>query len=132
MRKCFLLLLLFNLCLAFAEENNLSQSFYFKGVKGQEIYAIEDGKVIDCGYDAEKGTFIKIDYPKIKLSIVYCNLSSFTYLPKNEVKKEDKIGKIGMSGNIWDYGSNVIITLHEDFLGENEMPKIQGGFVNVK
>ncbi len=120
MKKYICLVLLFNACYIFAENNILKQSFYLNGNKGQEIYAIEDGKVISSGYDLDKGTYIEIDYPKIKLTIIYCNLSSFTYFSKNIVRKDDVIGKIGMSGNIWDYGCNLIITLYEDFLYKRE------------
>lgn len=97
----------------FSEEN---YKYFISGNEGQEIYAIDDGIVIDRGYDSENGSFIVLNYQKLKMNITYCNLSSFTYFFENQVKLGDKIGKIGMSGYTNKIGCNVIISLHDDFL----------------
>lgn len=115
-RKLILFFIMFSVVKVWSEENIKTNQFYFAGKENQEIYAIDDGIVIDNGYDIEKGTYIEIDYKYLKMTVLYCNLSSFTYFDKNEVPKGSKIGRIGRSGYTLDFGSHIIISLHEDFL----------------
>ena len=63
-----------------------------------EIKAIDDGSVINYGYDKELGLFIQILYENLGIQIQYCNLKSFSYFENNKVKKNEKIAISGITG----------------------------------
>ena len=63
-----------------------------------EIKAIDDGSVINYGYDGDCGLFIQVFYENLGIQIQYCNLKSFSYFENNKVKKNEKLGISGITG----------------------------------
>ena len=73
-------------------------TYYIPIETNAEIKAIDDGSVINYGYDKELGLFIQILYENLGIQIQYCNLKSFSYFENNKVNKNEKIAISGITG----------------------------------
>ena len=100
MKKIDLILLLFlTYSILSANTNELVFNTYYIPIEiNTEIKAIDDGSVINYGYDKELGLFIQILYENLGIQIQYCNLKSFSYFENNKVKKNEKIAISGITG----------------------------------
>lgn len=100
MKKIHLILLLFlSYSIVSANTNELVFNTYYIPIEiNTEIKAIDDGSVINYGYDKELGLFIQILYENLGIQIQYCNLKSFSYFENNKVKKNEKLGISGITG----------------------------------
>ena len=82
-----------------ANTNELVFNTYYIPIEiNAEIKAIDDGSVINYGYDKELGLFIQILYENLGIQIQYCNLKSFSYFENNKVNKNEKIAISGITG----------------------------------
>ena len=100
MKKIDLILLLFlTYSILSANTNELVFNTYYIPIEiNTEIKAIDDGSVINYGYDKELGLFIQILYENLGIQIQYCNLKSFSYFENNKVNKNEKIAISGITG----------------------------------
>ena len=100
MKKIDLILLLFlSYSILCANTNELVFNTYYMPIEiNAEIKAIDDGSVINYGYDKELGLFIQILYENLGIQIQYCNLKSFSYFENNKVNKNEKIAISGITG----------------------------------
>lgn len=100
MKKIVLIILLFlTYSILCANTNELVFNTYYIPIKiNAEIKAIDDGSVINYGYDKELGLFIQILYENLGIQIQYCNLKSFSYFENNKVKKNETIAISGITG----------------------------------
>lgn len=100
MKKIDLILLLFlSYSIVSANTNELVFNTYYIPIEiNAEIKAIDDGSVINYGYDKELGLFIQIFYENLGIQIQYCNLKSFSYFENNKVNKNEKIAISGITG----------------------------------
>ena len=100
MKKIDLILLLFlTYSILCANTNELVFNTYYMPIEtNTEIKAIDDGSVINYGYDGDCGLFIQVFYENLGIQIQYCNLKSFSYFENNKVKKNEKIAISGITG----------------------------------
>ena len=100
MKKIVLIILLFlTYSILCANTNELVFNTYYMPIEiNAEIKAIDDGSVINYGYDKELGLFIQILYENLGIQIQYCNLKSFSYFENNKVKKNETIAISGITG----------------------------------
>ena len=77
------------------------------------LYSIDDGIVQDIGFDYENGTYITVNYSSIGITITYCNLKSIFVKRNQNVRKGEQIAKTGMSGNISEAGTTLILEIDE-------------------
>ena len=100
MKKIVLIILLFlSYSIVSANTNEFVFNTYYIPIEiNTEIKAIDDGSVINYGYDGDCGLFIQILYENLGIQIQYCNLKSFSYFENNKVKKNEKIAISGITG----------------------------------
>lgn len=100
MKKIVLIILLFlSYSIVCANTAELVFNTYYMPIEiNTEIKAIDDGSVINYGYDGDCGLFIQILYENLGIQIQYCNLKSFSYFENNKVKKNEKLGISGITG----------------------------------
>ena len=100
MKKIDLIILLFlSYSIVSANTNEFVFNTYYIPIEiNTEIKAIDDGSVINYGYDGDCGLFIQILYENLGIQIQYCNLKSFSYFENNKVKKNEKIAISGITG----------------------------------
>lgn len=113
MKKIVIVLFLVFCNFTLMAENIIENKFFVEAPENTVIYSIEDGMVLDLGYDVELGMFVKIDYPSIGITVTYCNLKSAFLKRDEKVYKGNKIGKTGITGNIAKSGITQIIQVNE-------------------
>ena len=72
--------------------------------------------------DSIKGVFCKIDYYKLGLVVTYCNLGKTFVLKEEEIKSDEIIATVGMTGYTLNYGTTIIIEIKNNvfLFGYNE------------
>lgn len=88
---------------------------YVECGKGEEIYALEDGKVISTGWGSSAGNHIMVINDKGNV-ISYCNLSNVNAEKGDSVTAGQVVGFAGNSGIAHHIGTTYMISSFEDAL----------------
>ena len=76
MKKLFFFSMFFIFCFViFAEDKINVKNCFIEANAGISIYSMEEGIVLQIGYNSTNGNYIKIQYSETKLTVTYCNLS---------------------------------------------------------
>lgn len=111
----FTIFLLLVIGKVFCLEEKKTNEYVISMEKGTPIYAIDDGDFITSGYDFNLGTYIEVNYKSLGLIVRYCNMSKVKFVQNGKIKKGDKLGESGLSGEIYKPGLTIIITVQEPF-----------------
>jgi hypothetical protein len=74
-----------------------------KAAVGTDCFAVEDGKVEECGYGTDLGKYVSLSFIKSgkTYGVAYCHLDDNTIVKKGDsVKAGDRVGKTGKTGNV--------------------------------
>jgi murein DD-endopeptidase MepM/ murein hydrolase activator NlpD len=63
------------------------------------LYVVEDGIVVDVGYNSVRGNYVDIRYPRIDLVAIHRHLDSFSVRVGESVKKGHIFGITGTTGS---------------------------------
>lgn len=67
--------------------------------KNYEVYAIEEGTVIACGYTDEVGNFVKINFPRINIQLWFFHLLEQYMVKGQKVDENTLLGLVGSTGS---------------------------------
>ncbi len=85
--------------------------------KNLEVYPLENGKVLETGYNNVSGNFVYINFPRLNQTGLYEHLASINVKKGEEVTNKTVIGKTGQTG------SATGIHLHFGWFKTNEYSK---------
>lgn len=97
---CLIVLLNIVSLLSFASEKKLQKILSINMPEQTEILSLDEGKVLNIGYDVESGNFIEVEYDKLGMIIKYCNLNTMKVLKKQIVSKKQILGFSGITGAV--------------------------------
>lgn len=80
-----------------AGEVMITDHINIKGEKGDAVYAVADGTILETGFDATYGYYVILN-PADGLTVKYCHLSEILVEAQDVVAKGDKIAKVGATG----------------------------------
>ena len=106
---------------SFSQVIEKEKCFIFQLDFGTEIFAIDDGRLLESGYNTVDGCFIKIDYYNIGLIVKYCNLSKYNYFFEGEIQKQQRIGVTGETGSVIKPCLTIKIALNERFFMSEQL-----------
>lgn len=72
---------------------------YSSYLKHYEVYAIEEGTVIACGYTDEVGNFVKINFPRINIQLWFFHLLEQYMIKGQKVDENTLLGLVGSTGS---------------------------------
>lgn len=104
---CLFVLLNIVSLLSFASEKKLQKILSINMPEQTEILSLDEGKVLNIGYDVESGNFIEVEYDKLGMIIKYCNLNTMKVLKKQIVSKKQILGFSGITGAVAEPTMNV-------------------------
>ena len=91
--------------------DRFSEHINIAGEKGDKVYAVANGKVVETGFDGTIGNYIVLDLGDGK-NVKYGHLEKVSVTAGEEVRAGDKIGKLGQSGMAT--GPNLYFAVYED------------------
>lgn len=118
------LFLLFIYVYLFSSSNKNVNEYHFDLEEDNIVYAISDGYLMSYGYDIDKGNYVEIKYFNIGITVMYCHLKSFYYFNNNQIRKGDKIGKTGYTGNVMEPELMLIVSI-DDFFISNSLENLE-------
>lgn len=72
---------------------------YGTGKQNWEVFAIEEGTIVACGYTNEVGNFVKINFNRINIQLWFFHLKEYYVYKNQKVNENTLIGLVGTTGS---------------------------------
>ncbi|MBQ9122225.1 MAG: M23 family metallopeptidase [Lachnospiraceae bacterium] len=99
-------------------KDTMTDHINIRGEKGDDIYAVADGEVLETGFDSSYGNYVILDLGN-KITVKYGHLKDIDVETKERVKKGQKIATMGATGMAT--GPNLAFFVYEDGTAVNPL-----------
>jgi len=115
---------------SFSAENEIQQELVIDLPKFTEVHSLDEGSVLNIGYNPELGNFIEVEYPKLEMKVKYCNLQTMRVLRGQTISKQEVFCLSGETGSVNEPCMNIKISINyndkKDFNLADYVPYIDG------